>query len=398
LVVLGPAVAAPVARVIGAPLPRLRGIAGALARENAMRSPRRTSGAAAALMIGVGVVALFTVFAASVKHSIDVQLDKSFAGDLVIDAGTRGFGGFNPSLTSDVAALPEVAAASGLRFGAAFVNGSNRDIVVVDPKSIESVFNLGVTSGSLESMTPTQLAVSNRYADDHGWKIGQPVDVRFPDGAQGAFTVGATFENRDVTGSDWVLSTEAWSPHAVDDLDTLVLIRLNDGVSTDEGKVAVEQASAAYPNARVQDRSDYSREVGSMVNQLLALVYIMLLLAIVIALMGIANTLSLSIYERTRELGLLRAVGETRGQLRAMVRWESVIIALFGTVGGVLLGTFCGWALVQAASDSGFAAFALPVGSLILVLVAGAIAGVLAGLLPARRAAKLDVLQAIATE
>jgi putative ABC transport system permease protein len=398
LVVLGPVVASPVARFLGWPVTKVRGISGSLARENAMRNPRRTSGSAAALMIGVGVATLFTVFAASVKHSIDVQLDKSFAGDLVIDSGTRGFGGFNPSLAGDVAALPEVSAATGLRTGAAQVNGTDRDVVVIDPKTIESVFNLGVTTGSLESMTPTQLAVSNQYAKDHKWTLGQPVEVRFVDGATETFTVGATFENRDVTGSDWVFSTESWTPHAVDNLDSLILIKLSDGVSIDQGKAAVEQATAAYPNAKVQDRHDYSQQVASMVNQLLALVYVMLLLAIIIALMGIANTLSLSIYERTRELGLLRAVGETRSQLRSMVRWESVIIAVFGTVGGVALGTICAWALVTAASDSGFATFALPTGSLIALVIAGAIAGVLAGLRPAWRAAKLDVLRAIATE
>ena len=130
---------------------------------------------------------------------------------------------------------------------------------------------------------------------------------------------------------------------------------------------------------------------------MLGIVYVLLFLAIVIALMGIANTLSLAIHERTRELGLLRAVGQSRRQLRSMVRWESVIIALFGTVGGLGLGVFLGWALVQAASAGGFGTFAAPVGRLAIILVAGAVAGILAGVGPARRAAKLDVLAAIAT-
>ena len=148
----------------------------------------------------------------------------------------------------------------------------------------------------------------------------------------------------------------------------------------------------------MQDRQQFTDQAFGQVNRVLALVYVMLALAIIIALMGIANTLSLSIYERTHELGLLRAVGETRPQLRSMVRWESVIVALFGTIGGVGLGVLCGWALVTAASESGFAKFALPVFSLIVLVVLGALAGVLAGIRPARRAAKLDVLQAIATQ
>jgi putative ABC transport system permease protein len=160
----------------------------------------------------------------------------------------------------------------------------------------------------------------------------------------------------------------------------------------------VEQVATPYPNAKVQDRQQFTDQAFGQVNQLLALVYVMLALAIVIALMGIANTLSLSIHERTHELGLLRAVGETRQQLRSMVRWESVIVALFGTIGGVGLGVMCGWALVEAASESGFAKFALPVFSLIVLVVLGALAGIVAGIRPARRAAKLDVLQAIATQ
>ncbi|HEV2761208.1 MAG TPA: ABC transporter permease, partial [Acidimicrobiales bacterium] len=142
---------------------------------------------------------------------------------------------------------------------------------------------------------------------------------------------------------------------------------------------------------------EYVASVAQGVDMMLGIVYVLLFLAIVIALMGIANTLSLAIHERTRELGLLRAVGQTRRQLRSMVRWESVIIALFGTVGGLGLGVFLGWALVQAASAEGFATFAAPAGQLAVVLVAGAVAGVLAGLGPARRAARLDVLQAIGT-
>src|SRR5262249_11000649 len=241
-------------------------------------------------------------------------------------------------------------------------------------------------------------AVSSRYADDHHLKIGDSVPVSYADGSSGQLKIVATFGNRDVLGSDFVLSTDEWAPHANENLDSLIVIKLNNGVSLEQGRHAIEAVAASYPNAKVQDRQQFTDQAFGQINQVLALVYVMLAIAIVIALMGIANTLSLSIYERTHELGLLRAVGETRPQLRAMVRWESVIIALFGTVGGVGLGVLCGWALVTAASDSGFAKFALPVFSLIVVLVLGALAGVIAGIRPARRAAKLDVLQAIATQ
>jgi putative ABC transport system permease protein len=397
-VVLGPAVAGPISRLIGAPLARLRGVTGKMAQENAQRNPRRTSGAAAALMIGVAVVALFTVFAASIKSSIDNQVKKSFAGDLVIDSQTRGFGGFNPQLASQIGALPDVNAAAGIRTGQAKVNGSDRQLVVIDPRSIQQVFDLGIEQGSLDDLGLGTTAVSTRYADDHNLNIGDRVPVAYADGATGELTIVATYANRDVLGTDFMVNTEEWTPHANENLDSLVIVKLQPGVSLADGRTAVEQVAAAYPNAKVQDRAQYTETVFGQINRVLTLVYVMLALAILIALMGIANTLSLSIYERTRELGLLRAVGETRTQLRSMVRWESVIVALFGTIGGVGLGALCGWALVEAASESGFARFALPVISLIVLLVLGALAGVLAGIRPARRAAKLNVLQAIATE
>ncbi len=397
-VVLGPAVAAPVSRLIGAPIERIRGFTGKMARENAQRNPRRTSGAAAALMIGVAVVALFTVFAASIKKSIDDQVKTSFAGDLVIDSQTRGFGGFNPLLAQDVGKLPDVRAASGIGTGAAKVNGSDRQFVVVDPRTIENVLDLGIEQGSLDQLGVGTTAVSTRYADDHNLKVGDTVPVSYADGSSGQLRIVATFANRDVVGSDFTMSTDEWAPHANENLDSLVVIKLNSGVSLADGRQAVEQVAASYPNAKVQDRQQFTDQAFGQVNQVLALVYVMLALAIVIALMGIANTLSLSIHERTHELGLLRAVGETRQQLRSMVRWESVIVALFGTIGGVGLGVLGGWALVEAASESGFAKFALPIFSLIVLLLLGALAGILAGIRPARRAAKLDVLQAIATQ
>ena len=398
LVVLGPAVAAPTSRLLGAPLQRLRGVSGKLAKENAARNPKRTSGAAAALLIGVAVVALFTVFASSIKASVDDQINRSFAGDLVIDSRTFGFGGFNPQLASDVGELSEVQGVSGLRFGLAQVNGSDRQLVVVDPATLPEVFDIGVERGSLQDLDADAVAISTRYADDHGIKVGDHVDAKYPDGATTSLRVATIFKNSDVFGSDFAMGAAAWEPHAVDNADSMVVVKLKPGVSVAEGKSAIEEVASAYPNAKVQDRESFKETVFAQVNQILGLVYVMLLLAIVIALMGIANTLSLSIYERTRELGLLRAVGETRGQMRSMVRWESVIIAVFGTLGGVALGTLCGWALVTAASDSGFALFKLPAGSLIIVVLLGALAGVLAGLRPAHRAAKLNVLEAIASE
>jgi putative ABC transport system permease protein len=384
VVTFGPVLARPAAALVGWPLARLRGVTGGLARQNAMRNPRRTSGTAAALMVGVGVVTLFTVFAASIRTSIDDTVSRSFGGDLVVSTGSFGGGGLDPALAPAVAALPEVRSAVGLGQGVVEVDGRGRRVTVADVASLGGLLDLDVKDGTLAT---SQLAVSEAT----GLVLGTSVPVRFVDGTTEVFSVGAVYESADVAG-DYLLSREAWAPHTGQDLDSQVLVGLEAGVSLSDGKAAV---TAVAGGAEVMDRKEYVASVAQGVDMMLGIVYVLLFLAIVIALMGIANTLSLAIHERTRELGLLRAVGQSRRQLRSMVRWESVIIALFGTAGGLALGVFLGWALVQAASAAGFATFAAPAGQLAVVLVAGAVAGVLAGVGPARRAARLDVLAAI---
>ena len=401
VVVFGPVVARPASGVIGAPLRWLRGVTGSLARQNAMRNPRRTAGTAAALMVGVGVVTLFTIFAASLKAAIDDSVTNSFQGDLVISEGGFGGGGISPQLASDIGRLPEVQTATGLGRGRALVGTGTENVTIADPAQLGGVLDLDVSAGSVRSLGPDQLAVSDRIADDEGWKRGTPVPVTFSDGTTTEFTVGAVYEARDIAGN-YIVPRAAWTPHAVQDIDNTVLIQLENGVPLETGRRAVERTAEPYNAPDVEDRQQYADSVGEFVNMMLGIVYVLLALAILIALMGIANTLSLSVYERTRELGLLRAIGESRRQVRSMIRWESVIIAVFGTVGGLGLGVFLGWALVKAASegtgDMIAPSFSAPIGQLAVLLVVGAIAGVLAGLRPARRASKLPVLQAVAAE
>ncbi|HMF82062.1 MAG TPA: ABC transporter permease, partial [Acidimicrobiia bacterium] len=255
--------------------------------------------------------------------------------------------------------------------------------------------------GSVRALGPQQLAVSKQVADDKGWNRGSTVPVTFSDGTTTDFAVGAVYDARDIAGN-YLLPRDAWTPHAVQDIDNTVLIRLQRGVAVADGKRAVQRTVGAYGAPDVEDRGEYASSLSQGVDMMLGIVYVLLGLAILIALMGIANTLSLSVYERTRELGLLRAIGESRRQLRSMIRWESVVIAVFGTIGGLAVGFFLGWALVQAASagtgDMIAPTFSAPVTQLAVVLVVGAVAGVLAGLRPARRAAKLPVLQAVAAE
>jgi putative ABC transport system permease protein len=400
VVVFGPAVAGPIGSALGAPLARLRGVTGSLARGNATRNPRRTSATAAALLVGVAVVTLFTTFGSSIKASMDRSISRSFGGDLVINSGSFARANLSPRLAGDVSRLPEVQTAVGIGEGFANVGPDSQDLRVVDPAQLSKVLDVEVKSGSLTDVGNRQLAVVKKLAEDKHWQVGSVVPVTFADGTTTPFTVAAVYDNGDVAG-DVLMSRAAWAPHALQDRDRTVLIKLKPGVSLATGKAAVERVAAPYGGPTVEDRTEFAASISQGVNMILGLIYVLLLLAIVIATMGIANTLSLSIYERTRELGVLRAVGQTRAQLRSMVRWESTIVSTFGAIGGVGVGVFLGWALVQAAASSGggpssLGVFAVPGGQLVVVLLLGALVGVLAALQPARRAARLNVLDAIA--
>ncbi|WP_416985311.1 ABC transporter permease [Streptomyces sp. T028] len=400
-VVLGPVASGTVVRVLGSPLDRLRGVTGGLARRNALRSPRRTAATASALMIGVAVVSLFTVFGASLKATMDQTVSRSFAGDVAVSTPSFGAGGsgLSPRLAPAIGALPEVDTAVGLGRGVAEVDGRGRALTVTDPAALARTFDLGTVRGNLRALGTDGLAVTRAEADRQGLRVGDPARLVFADGERRIFTVRAVYGQSELAG-DYVITRAAWAPHRTQDADTLIAVSFKDGVSTAQGEAAVEKVAAHYGNPEVQTRDAYATSSAGGIDMMLTLVYALLALAVLIALLGIANTLTLAIHERTRELGLLRAVGQTRSQLRAMVRWESVLVAAFGTAGGLALGTFLGWVLVTAsdgASDSAFA-FALPPAQLAVVALMGLAAGALAGLRPARRAARLDVLRAVATE
>jgi putative ABC transport system permease protein len=395
VVVLGPSVARSASRLLGAPLPALRGTTGALARGNAMRNPCRTAATASALMVGVGVVTLFTVLGASIRASTDAGVRQSFGGDLAITGS--GFGaGFSPKLAGDVRRLPEVRAAAGVANAAVQVDGAGTAVSVSDPDQLDQVFDLDVGTGSLAGLGEHQFAVAAPTAAEHGWRVGSTVRIGYPDGVVEPMTVGAVYSARTVVG-DYLLPRAGWTAHATQDIDATVLVGLRPGVDLAAGRAAVERVAAGYGGPTVRDRAEWADALSTGVDTMLAVVYALLALAVLIALMGIANTLSLSIHERSRELGVLRALGLTRRQLRSMVRWESVLIAVFGTVGGLGLGVFLGWAMVRAASAD-IGSFAAPLTRLLVVLAVGAGVGVLAAARPARRAARLDVLAAIATD
>ena len=394
--VLGRTVALPLSRVIGLPLPRVRGIAGQLARENAMRNPKRTAATASALMIGVGLVSFITIFAASTKASFSNTVDEAFTGDFIATSGQMGVGGVSPEFTERVNDLPEIEAAGGIRAGLAAIDGDSEQLIGASPETFE-IFDVGPVEGAPDDLDGTSIAVSEQTADDEGLAVGDRVAVDFTATGEQELTVAMVYAENAAAGN-WILGLDAFEANYPDQTDVQVFVKKAEGVPSAEALAAVEGVADDFPGVSVLDQTEYKEEQMAFVDQMLGLVYALLALAIIIALLGIGNTLALSIVERTRELGVLRAVGMTRQQLRSAIRWESVIIAVQGALLGLIIGLFFGWALVTALEDEGLNTFAVPVTSLVVVVVLAALAGVVAAVLPARRAARLDVLRAVVTE
>jgi len=394
VVALAPVAVPPAVNVLGAPLAGVRGITGLLARQNARRNPRRSAATSTALVVGVAVVALFTVFTASLRATLDDDVTTAFGGDLVVSTPSFGGGQLGPQLVDDLRALPEVDRAVGLGGGPALIDGEATMVTATDVAGIGSVVELETADGSLADVGGDGVAVSTDKADAEGWTLGTELSVTFIDGGTERLTVGAIYEPTELAGGV-MIPGEVWAGHTPQSAERAVLVTLDDGVSVAEGRQVIEPLADRY-GGDLQDRDEYISANTQGLDLLLNIIYVMLALAIFIALLGIANTLSLAVYERRRELGLLRAVGQTQRQARSMLRWESVILSTFGTLVGLVVGTFLGWVLFMTVSGTGGGTFALPVPQLAVPAVLGALAGMAAAFRPARRAARLPILDAIA--
>ena len=396
--VLGPLLATPITRVLGAPLPRLRGMTGVLARENAMRNPKRTASTAAALMIGVALVGFITVFASSAMKSVNVIVDERFAADAVIEGrGAFGGSGFSPKLADELRALPEVDVVASFRFTDAIVAGSNGFLLGTSTDTVGDVYDLGVVAGAIEDVGEGAIAVNEDYAEENDLALGDTVEVQLVEGPLQPLAVRAIYTDR-VIGGSYLVGLPVFDRGVPDAFDFQVLVIGKDGVPADDLLAAIDGAAEPYPTAKVDDVAGFKESQAGQFQLMINLIYGLLGLAIFIALLGIANTLALSVYERTRELGLLRAIGMTRSQVRSAVRWESVLIALLGTVLGLGVGLFFGWAMARAMRSQGFTEFSIPFGQLLVITALAAVAGVVAAIWPARRASRLDILDAIAAE
>jgi len=397
LFVLGPLIARPVSRALGAPLVRVRKMTGALARENAMRNPKRTARTAAALMVSVALVAAIAVFASSVKASIRSVFAKQFTGDYVVSTQTFGFGGLPTSLAPALGKVPGVRASTGIQIGLAKVNGANHGVTVVDPATAGKVFDLKMISGTIEELDNTGVLVSKKKATAAALHVGDTISITFLNGQAHTATVRGIYEKDQLAGA-FTIAKSLYALSGSDQYDFSVYVSKASDANGAVVERALRDAVAPYSTAKLESRSNYIESQAKQVDTFVNLLYGLLALAVVIAVFGIANTLSLSVYERSHELGLLRAVGATRRQIRSMVRWESVITALLGAVQGVVIGVALGWAVVLALRSQGFSAFSVPLGTMAAVLIVAVVCGVLAAARPASHAARLDVLNAIATQ
>jgi len=398
---VSPVLAHPVTRLLGAPVARFRGVSGELARDNAVRNPRRSASTAFALMIGVGLVAFFLVLNSSVRKSINESIDSGFRGDFIIMTDDFGLVGLPPTVAEDVASVPGVARVVPFRFAPAFV-GDDTSTVTGTNDGVFELRKLDIVAGE-GRLDPGDLVVDQDTARSKHLRVGSQVPITLLNDARGAEPPPATVSGiykagpADNIGS-YVIGTDDFDAAVNSPSDAQIFVQLDPGVSVAEAQPKIKAIVDQYPTAEVQNVDEFKDTISAQFNPILYLIVVLLTLSVIIAFLGIANTIALSVLERTRELGLLRAVGMRRKQVRSAIRWESAIISLFGTVLGLAVGLLGGWAITRSLRDEGFEAFAVPTVALLVIAVIAGFLGLAAALIPAWRASRMDVLQAINTE
>lgn len=403
-IVIGPVLTAPTLRILGAGLPRLKGVTGKLATENAARSPKRTSATASALIIGVALVGFITVFAASAKDSVTESVNKGFSGDFVVqsDSGGFSFSGFPTSVATAISEVDGVKVVAPLGFGpvqVTYPDGTPATdfLTSIDPPTLDEVLAPKMTQGRLTDLTAGGILVDRQRAADHDLGIGSEVVLTSGSGDSTVLEVQGISNDPNLLGLFTITREEAASvvPEVI---DAQVYGLVTDGADLDQVLADVKEAVSDTPALQVLDRDGFVGSITAQITSFVNIIYGLLFLSILIALIGIANTLSLSINERTRELGLLRAVGMNRRQLRSTIRWEAALISLLGALVGLGLGLLFSWAMLKALEEQGLSTITVPIPSLVVIMLLAAVLGTLSSIRPARRAARLEILEAIATE
>jgi putative ABC transport system permease protein len=396
LILLGPVMAKPIADGLGSIVQRLRGVPGTMARGNVQRNPRRTARTAAPVLIGVALVSGATVFAASIKAQLRDSIGSTFAGEYVINSTNGGSLSFSPGFVDSLNQLPEVGTASGLGFVlVAGADGQRASGAVIDPVTAKGLFDFRFAAGSLDALTPQTVLISASAAARDDLSLGSPFRVRV-DGAPRVLTVAGIYEATDFLPAR-AYDRDTFAGTSTSVTAAVVSLTAAPGVSDSEFRRAVGAAVTAYGIGQLQDREEFIGSRADIVDRSLTFVYGLLALSIVIAVFGIVLTLLLAVYERRRETGLLRAVGMSRSQVRTTVRWESVLTSLYGAIVGVVFGLGLGYVVIVALRDEGLTHFAVPVGNILVIIVLAFVVAVLAAVIPARRATRVDILEAIAT-
>jgi putative ABC transport system permease protein len=387
----------PLAYVLGWPATQIGGAAGLLARDNSRRNPQRTASTAAALMIGLTLVTLVATLASGILASFRGAVNDLFVGDYAITAQNN----FSPIPIDAAAAAgkaPGVIAVGNVRAGEALVFGNPEFATAVDP-DMAQVIDMTWTAGSQDvfsTLGNDGAFVDDAFAEDHALRVGSPVSVTFPNGHVRPFRIQGIFDP-PTGGSPFgvvTVSTAAWDAEVPQPKNLFSFLRMEGG-ATDDNEAALDTALEDFPNAKAQTRQQFIDNQIAPFNRILIILYVLLALSVIISLFGIVNTLVLTVFERTREIGMLRAIGMTRRQIRRMILHESVITALIGAALGIVLGIVLA-ALLIARVD--FIVFSFPTTQVIVFVLAAILVGILAAVFPARRAAKLDPLQAIAYE
>ncbi|MGW1196339.1 ABC transporter permease [Streptomyces sp. NPDC002536] len=392
--VLTPLLSRPVIAA-ASPVLRLFGISGKLARQNAVRNPRRTAATASALMIGLTLITGLTVIAGSVQKAIDKMATDAIRADYIVSMASHT--PLSPDVAKKISALPGVEASSPLRQAPSRIDGDFEMLTGVDGATIDKLTKLDFVSGSFADLSAGKAVIDDNAAKNHGWKVGSTVDATFEDGKKSKLTVSGIYKGNALMNG-MMVDLKTVTPHQSQITDQQVMIKTSAGVS-DSTKDSLSKALGDNPAIQIQDKKDISNDIAKMISLLLNMLYGLLAMAVIVAVLGVVNTLAMSVFERSQEIGMLRAIGLDRKGIKRMVRLESLVISLFGGVLGVGLGVFLGWAAGQLIGKSmPTYALVLPWDRMAVFLLLSAVVGVLAALWPARRAAKLNMLAAIKAE
>lgn len=396
LAILSAAFARPLGRVLGAPIRAAFGTIGRLATENAVRNPGRTAVTSAALMIGVALMVFVTILASSLEATTNQLIEDTFKTDLVVQPIGFGGAGLSPAIADEIEALDEIEQVTRTRQGPMIVEGDVEFISAAELSKLTDAIDIEVLEGDLAGVGADGIAISLNVSEDLDVSVGDALSVEFARTGEQVLTVRAIFEEGGPTGS-FYLDLEGYRENFVEQADQSIFVKFDRGFDTADAREAVETVLDDFPGATSLDQSEFADQAISGIRGFVGLVYALLALALIIAFVGIVNTLLLSVIERTREIGLLRAVGSTRKQIRRMVTWESVIIAVYGALLGSVVGMILARALVEALETDEIV-FRLPVVQVVVAVLLAMVAGVVAAIYPARRAARLNVLEAIAYE